>query len=471
MTAPYPRLALDKALAQADANLGQSLERFYDLLRIKSISTEPAYRDDCRRAAQWLSDELIALGFDASVRPTPGQPMVLGHDRSAGGAHVLFYGHYDVQPVDPLHEWATDPFEPTLMPAANGETHIVARGASDDKGQLLTFVEACRAWKEANGNLPLSVSILLEGEEEAGSKSLGPFLDETASELKADVVLVCDTDMWDDVTPAVTFMMRGLCGLEVEISAASRDLHSGVYGGAARNPLQVLTTILASLRDDEGRILLDGFYDGVEELSPDVIAQWDRLAFDGDAFLNKVGLSTPAGESGRGVLEQIWARPTFEINGITGGYAGEGFKTVIPAKASAKVSFRLVGQQDPKAVCAAFKAHVEARLPADCSATVTIHSASSATHVRTGTPHLAKTLRALSEEWETDAALSGNGGSIPVINEFRDRLGMDALLVGFARFDNRVHSPNEKYDMSSFTKGIRSWLRILDKLADGHSGA
>ncbi|TKT76278.1 M20/M25/M40 family metallo-hydrolase [Aquamicrobium sp. LC103] len=456
---------LEKALARADANLDGSLERFFDLLRIKSISTDPAYKDDCEAAARWLAGQLAELGFDASVRPTGGQPMVLAHEKSAAGTHVLFYGHYDVQPVDPLGEWNSDPFEPKLAPAENGDTHIVARGASDDKGQLLTFVEACRAWREANGALPLPVSILLEGEEEAGSRNLGPFLDATQDELKADVVLVCDTDMWDDQTPAITLMMRGLCGVEIEIEAASRDLHSGVYGGAARNPLQVMATILAGLRDTDGRILLEGFYEGVEELPSQIKELWERLPFDEEAFLNKVGLSVPAGETGRSVLEQIWARPTFEINGITGGYGGEGFKTVIPARASAKVSFRLVGQQDPVRICETFRAYVEARLPADCALRFTVHSSSRATTVSTQNPYLAPTLEALTQEWETEAALSGGGGSIPVINEFKNRLGMDALLVGFARFDNRVHSPNEKYDLSSYRKGIRSWIRILAALS------
>lgn len=457
--------ALEKALARADANLEGSLDRFYELLRIKSISTDPAYRDDCRKAAEWLTAQLETLGFEASVRPTGGQPMVVAHDTSPEGTHVLFYGHYDVQPVDPISEWNSDPFEPRLVPAKNGDTHIVARGASDDKGQLLTFIEACRAWKEANGSLPLPVSILLEGEEEAGSRNLGPFLDATEHELKADVVLVCDTDMWDENTPAITSMMRGLCGVEVEIEAASRDLHSGVYGGAARNPLQVLTTILAELRDANGRILIDGFYDGVKELPTQITDLWARLPFDEDAFLNKVGLSVPAGEKGRSVLEQIWARPTMEINGLIGGYTGEGFKTVIPAKASAKISFRLVGDQDPARIFDAFQSHVEARLPADCTAKFTVHSSSRATNVSMDNPYIGPALKALSEEWRTEAAIAGGGGSIPVINEFKKRLGMDALLVGFARFDNRVHSPNEKYDLSSYKLGIRSWIRILSALA------
>lgn len=457
--------ALERALAQADANLEASLARFFDLLRIRSISTDPAYTADCRAAADWLVAELDGLGFEASVRATKGQPMVVAHQRSEKGPHALFYGHYDVQPVDPLEEWKTDPFEPVMVPAPNGDTHIVARGASDDKGQLLTFVEACRAWRETNGALPISVSFLLEGEEESGSRNLGPFLDATQEELRADIVLVCDTDMWDSKTPSIALMLRGMCSFEVEISAASRDLHSGVYGGPARNPLQVLTTLLAGLRDADGRILLDGFYDDVDELPERIRTQWARLPFDSEGFLSDVGLSVPAGETDRSLQEQTWSRPTFEINGITGGYSGPGFKTVIPARASAKVSFRLVSRQDPARVIDAFRAYVQAKTPADCAAQVTVHSASRPTNVSADNPYLLPTLDALSTEWETEAALGANGGSIPVINEFKSRLGMDALLVGFARVDNRVHSPNEKYDLSSFHKGIRSWVRVLDKLA------
>ncbi|RDW14064.1 M20/M25/M40 family metallo-hydrolase [Paracoccus thiocyanatus] len=457
---------LNRALAQADANLQGSLDRFFDLLRIPSISTDPAYKPQCLAAAEWLVEELSGLGFEASIRPTPGQPMVVAHQIMPTGPHVLFYGHYDVQPVDPLSEWEADPFSPRMVPAPNGDTHIVARGASDDKGQLLTFVEACRAWRAANGGLPMSVSFLLEGEEEAGSKNLGPFLDATQEELRADIVLVCDTDMWDATTPSIALMLRGLCGVEVEIEAASRDLHSGVYGGPSRNPLQVLTTMLAAMRGEDGRVLLDGFYDDVDELPEAIREQWARLPFDGESFLADVGLSVPAGEAGRSIQEQTWSRPTFEINGITGGYSGVGFKTVIPAKASAKVSFRLVGRQDPDKIVQAFRAHVAAHLPGDCKAKVTVHSASRPTIVSSDNPYLEPALAALSEEWQTEAARGANGGSIPVINEFKNRLGMDALLVGFARVDNRVHSPNEKYDLSSFSKGIRSWVRILAALSD-----
>ncbi|CDZ59352.1 Peptidase M20 [Neorhizobium galegae bv. orientalis] len=464
-----PRLSedqIDAVLALVDADIDKSLARLFDLIRIPSISTDPGYRDQCRAAAEWLSRDLASIGFDASVRPTMGHPMVVAHQREAAGPHLLFYGHYDVQPVDPLALWTSDPFEPRLEPLPNGDTAIVARGASDDKGQMMTFVEACRAWKAVTGKLPVQVSILFEGEEEAGSPSLAPFLDATAAELKADMVYVCDTDMWDRETPAVTTMLRGLYSTEVEITCADRDLHSGMFGNAARNALQVLSDVVASLRTPDGGVAVEGFYDGVKELPEAIKAQWQRLPFDEKGFLADIGLTIPAGEAGRSILEQVWARPSCEINGMSGGYTGEGFKTVIPAKATAKISFRLVEGQVPEKIRDAFKAHVQARIPADCSVTFKDFGLAPATVMPVESPFLTKTLAALSTEWECEAALAGTGGSIPIIGEFKRRLGCDALLVGFARFDNRVHSPNEKYDLSSFHKGIRSWVRILAELAD-----
>jgi acetylornithine deacetylase/succinyl-diaminopimelate desuccinylase-like protein len=457
--------SLDAVLAHADAQMEGSLERLFALLRMPSISTDPAYAKDCRAAADWLSAELNGLGFDASVRTTPGHPMVVAHEQVASGPHVLFYGHYDVQPVDPLALWDNPPFEPKLVDGPNGK-RILARGASDDKGQLMTFIEACRAWKAVAGALPVKVTVLLEGEEESGSPSLPKFLDETADELRADVALVCDTDRWDEDTAAITTMLRGLCAEEIEITAANQDLHSGMFGNAARNPLQVLADIVASLRTPEGGVTLPGFYDGVAEVPADLKAQWDALGFSAAEFLGDVGLSVPAGETGKSVLEQVWARPTCEINGMTGGYTGDGFKTVIPSKASAKISFRLVAGQDPEKIRAAFRAHVEARIPADCSVTFKPHGGSPAIALPPDGPMLLKAARALGDEWGRPAAIIGSGGSIPVVGEFKRRLKTDSLLIGFAQLDDRIHSPNEKYDLKSYAKGIRSWVRVLAALAE-----
>lgn len=460
---------LDRVLSRIDADFDASLTRLFDLVRIKSISTDPAFKADCRQAAEWLASELTAIGIPASVRDTTGHPMVVGHRKEDGksGPHVLFYGHYDVQPVDPLDLWERDPFDPAVVTRPDGSKMIVARGAADDKGQLMTFVEAARAWIAETGSLPVSVSVLLEGEEESGSPSLHPFLTANKDELACDLALVCDTGMWDRETPGITTMLRGLVGEEITVTAADKDLHSGMYGGAARNPLHVLADILSGLHDETGKVTLPGFYDGVIEMPEDVRALWNKLGFDHEAFLGGVDLKYPAGEKDRTALEQIWTRPTCEVNGVWGGYNGAGFKTVIASQAHAKISFRLVGDQDPDKVRAAFRAYVEAKLPADCTVTFQKHGGSPALRLPFDSPALAKGRKALSDEWGREAALIGCGGSIPIVGDFKTMLGMDSLLIGFGLDDDCVHSPNEKYEMTSYHKGIRSWARVLDELAKG----
>ncbi|MBU1173805.1 MAG: M20/M25/M40 family metallo-hydrolase [Alphaproteobacteria bacterium] len=450
-------------LTKANENEDAALERLFDLLRIPSISTDPAYAGNCSDAAEWLRRELAGLGFAAELHDTAGHPVVLATDHAASGPHVLFYGHYDVQPVDPIELWNRAPFEPYVVTAANGELQIHGRGASDDKGQLMTFVEACRALKSANdGVLPVKVTILIEGEEESGGKNLPLFLEKMKQALAgADIALVCDTDMWDRRTPAITSSLRGLVADDIVIEAANRDLHSGMYGNAARNPNQVLAEIIASLRTPDGAVAVEGFYDGVEDLPEEVRDIWKTLDFDEAAYLGEVGLSVPAGEKGRSVMEQTISRPTCEINGMWGGYTGDGFKTVIPAKASAKISFRLVAGQDPKRIREAFHAHVRARLPADCTVSFSPHGGSPAITIPIDGHFLGLARKALTEEWGREVALVGSGGSIPVAGEFKRILGLDTLLIGFAQTDDNIHSPNEKYNVTSFMGGIRSWIRIL----------
>jgi acetylornithine deacetylase/succinyl-diaminopimelate desuccinylase-like protein len=457
---------LDAVLSRIDADLGPALDRLFGVLRIKSISTDPAFAADCRACADWHVGDLQSIGFEARAHATPGHPIVVGHNRSAPGPAALFYGHYDVQPVDPLELWDHDPFEPFIETRADGTRAIRARGSSDDKGQVMTFIEACRAWKAVTGRLPIPVSILLEGEEESGGVNLPPFLKAHAGELRADIGLICDTNMWDAATPAIQTMLRGLCGEEIVITAADRDLHSGFYGSAAANPNHVLARILADLRDAEGRVTIPGFYDGVQELPAALRAQWAKLPFDEGAFLGAVGLSVPAGEKGRGVLEMTWSRPTCEVNGMGGGYQGEGFKTVIPSQASAKISFRLVFDQDPHAIRAAFREFVRARIPADCKVEFMEHGAGRAIRFPIDAPAFGKVRGALTAEWGREAFFIGGGGSIPVTHELKNALGMDVVLAGFALDDDRIHSPNEKYELESFRRGVRSWARILDALAN-----
>ncbi|TXH84229.1 MAG: M20/M25/M40 family metallo-hydrolase [Rhizobium sp.] len=459
---------LSPVLDRADQNLPSSLDNLFELLRIKSISTDPEYRAECRKAAEWLVAYLNSIGFTASVRDTPGHPMVVAHHDagSTDAPHVLFYGHYDVQPVDPIELWETDPFSPTIKDMGNGRKILTGRGTSDDKGQLMTFVEAVRAYKETRGTLPVRITMLFEGEEESGSPSLKPFLEANAAELKADFALVCDTGMWDGDTPAISAGLRGLVGEEIVITAADRDLHSGIYGGAAANPIHILTDILAGLHDETGRVTLSGFYDGVEETPANIKASWETLGLTAEKFLGGIGLSIPSGEKGRSVMELTWARPTAEVNGITGGYTGAGFKTVIAAKASAKVSFRLVGQQNPAAIRESFRAYVRSKIPADCSVEFHEHGGSPAIQLSYDSPSLTKAKTALSNEWPKPAIVIGMGGSIPIVGDFQKMLGMESLLIGFGLSDDRIHSPNEKYELRSYHKGIRSWIRVLDALAE-----
>ncbi len=457
-----PAPLLSTVLDRIDRDLPGALERLYELLRIPSISTDPAYAGDCQRAADWLAADLRSLGAKAEVRPTPGHPMVVGH-LDGNGPHVLFYGHYDVQPVDPLSLWHRPPFEPALEDTQKGKV-IRGRGTADDKGQLMTFLEACRAWIAEHGRLPIRITFFFEGEEESGSPSLVPFMKENAEELGAGLALICDTGLFNDEVPAIITSLRGLLGEEIVLTGPSRDLHSGHYGGAAVNPIHVLTKVLANLRDADGRITVPGFYDGVPEISHDLRASWEALAFDVDGFLGDVGLSELAGERGRTALEMVWARPTAEINGISGGYAGDGFKTVLPSQASAKISFRLVGTQDPHAIRTAFRDWVRAQLPADISVDFHDHGASPASVMATENPAFNRARRALSDEWGVPAAYTGAGGSIPIAGYFKEILGLDSMLVGFSKDDDGLHSPNEKYDLESFHKGIRSWARILNAL-------
>jgi acetylornithine deacetylase/succinyl-diaminopimelate desuccinylase-like protein len=466
-----PTQALPAVLDKIDADLDKSLARLFDFLKIQSISTDPAYQDHCKTAAQFVAKDLSSLGFDASLRPTGGHPVVVaknGHTAGNGGGRaprVLFYGHYDVQPVDPLDLWQTPPFSPRIATLPDGRKAIVARGACDDKGQVMTFVEALRAYKAVTGDLPLPITMMIEGEEECGSNHLFGFVKDNAEELKLDLALVCDTSMWDAKTPAITTSLRGLVYEEVRVTCADRDLHSGIFGGAAQNPLRVLSKILAEIHDRNGRVTIPGFYNGVKELPKDIKAELKKLKLTPKEFLGSVGLKIPAGEKNRMLIEQISTRPTAEINGMIGGYTGEGAKTVLPAHAMAKVSFRLVGDQNPKKIQDAFRKFVRARLPKDAKVEFSNFGLAPAIQLPFDNPALVKARAALKTEWGRTAVTVGEGGSIPIVGDFKRVLGMDTIMVGFALDDDRVHSPNEKYDVTSFHKGTRSWARILAALA------
>jgi len=315
------------------------------------------------------------------------------------------------------------------------------------------------------GSIPLDITFVIEGEEECGSKHLPGWLAAHRADLAGDIALVCDTGMWDPSTPAITTALRGLVYEEVRIRAADRDLHSGLFGGAAQNPIRVLAKIIAAIHDGDGRITIPGFYDDVPELPGDVKKSWAALGLTPENFLGQVGLAVPAGEKDRPIIEQIFSRPTCDVNGILGGYTGPGAKTVIPAEASAKISFRLVGKQDPAKIRDAFRAFVRARLPADCTAEFADHTGAPPIALDWRLPQLAEARAALATEWKKEPVLIGSGGSIPIVADFKRLIGIDTLLIGFGLDDDRVHSPNEKYDLTSFHKGTRSWARILEALA------
>ena len=457
-------MTLDPVLARIDADLPVAIDRLFGLLRIPSISTDPAFKADCDRAADWLVEDLRSLGVDASKRPTPGHPMVVGHVEGEG-PHLLFYGHYDVQPVDPLDLWDTPPFEPRIEETPNGKV-MRGRGTSDDKGQLMTFVEACRAWKAVHGNLPCKITFFLEGEEESGSPSLIPFMEENAAELKSDIALICDTSMVSPGVPSIASQLRGMLKDEFTLTGPRIDLHSGHYGGPALNPLAEIARIVAALHDDQGRVTVPGFYEGVYEISDNLRAQWNACGFDEETYLNSVGFTQSHGEAGYSTLELQWARPTLEINGLWGGYQGAGSKTVIPSKAHCKFTCRLVGDQDPDVLRDRIRAHVQSLLRPDCKIKWdTDLEGSPAPVMNTERPEFERARKALSDEWNREAVLVGMGGSIPIAGFFKSVLGMDAMLIGFANDDDAIHSPNEKYDVESFHKGIRSWARILAALS------
>jgi acetylornithine deacetylase/succinyl-diaminopimelate desuccinylase-like protein len=459
--APLKNLTL-QVLDHLAATRPQALDRLKDFLSIPSVSAQPDHAGDCRRAAKWAQAELDSVGFSTRLVETAGHPVVLAQHPGPGGdaPHLLYYGHYDVQPAEPLELWKSPAFEPEIVEAARGK-RIVARGAVDDKGQVSLWLEAFRAWHHVSGGLPARITVVLEGEEEVGSPNLEAFLHDHADELRADVAVISDTNMWDIDTPAITTRLRGLVYAELRVRAPSRDLHSGLFGGSALNPINALTQLLGGLHDRQGRVTLPGFYDNVADISAAQSAEWQALGFDEAEFLGEIGLKTPVGEIGRTGLERLWARPTADINGIWGGYQGAGAKTVIASEAGAKVSFRLVAGQDPASVLEAFRAYVAVNAPADLHAEIETFGMAPGFEVSAGNPWVGTARRILSEEYGRDAVLIGSGGSIPVVESLRRILGLDTLLMGFGLADDQVHSPNEKFDLRCLDHGTNAHARLL----------
>lgn len=459
----------ETVLAEIDQQFPESLERLFELLRFPSVGTDPAHHKDCLATANWLVDQLKGMGFEAGLRKTTGQPLVLGSYVPAGGErlpHILFYGHYDVQPADPVELWTSQPFDPQIRKGARGQDAIFARGAADDKGQLMTFLEASRCWLKLHGSLPFRLTVMIEGDEESDPAHIDTFLKENARDFPVDAAFICDTGMWDAKTPGIDTSLRGCMGIEVTVIGPKIDLHSGLYGGPVQNPIKVLSRIIAAVHDAKGRITVPGFYEGVKPIPPKIRKQWEGLKFPAKTFLGDVGLAIPAGEQGYSALEQMWARPTAEVNGIFGGYRGVGSKTVLPAEATAKLTFRLVEGQDPKKIRKAFKQFVKDRLPADCTARFDDSGGDSrGIAVSQDTPWIKAARAALKAEFGREAVLMGAGYSIPVVESFKKYLKVDSLLTGFGLPDDNAHSPDEKYDVASFRHGTRAWARIIAQFA------
>ena len=443
-----------------------ALGRLFDVLRIPSISTQDSHAADCQTAAEWFCRELRELGFEACVHQTAGRPVVIGHSGEAGADApcVLYYGHYDVQPADPEELWNSPPFSPVLADGPHGK-RIVARGSADDKGQVMVWLEAFRAWRAAAGSLPARIKVLLEGEEETGSPSLNACLEARAAELRADVAVISDGNMWDIATPSITTRLRGTTYFELTLRTADCDLHSGLFGGSARNALHALLELLAKLHDADGRIALPGFYDDVPALPPGLARQWREIGFDEAALLRGFGLATPAGERGFNGLERLWSRPTAEIHGVWGGYTGPGRKTVIPAEAHAKLSFRIVPGQDPERAVACLRRWLDAECPADARIEFEVLGVEGGTEIPTETGWMRAVQRALADEYGKPALLAGCGGSLPVVGSLKRLLGIDTLLFSFGLDDDQVHSPNEKFELTCYRHGARAHARLLAEFA------
>ena len=471
-------MSAERTLAWLEKNEQASIARVMDWLRIPSVSTDPGHREDVRCGAEWAAEHLRASGLDVKIMPTgggKGHPIVLAEHAGAAdykGPHVLFYGHYDVQPPDPIELWESPPFEPMLKPAEPGGgagERIVARGAVDDKGQVMMFLEALRAWKETTGDPTggVRMTIMLEGEEECGSANLEQFVEENADGLgKCDVCLISDTGMLARGRPAITYGVRGLAYTEVTLHAADQDLHSGMWGGKCPNPINELAKVLAGLWDEDYRVTIPGFYDDVQDLGADERAAWRELGLDAAKSLASIGLPPEAdvGEKGYSATEREWARPTADMNGIFGGYTGPGAKTVIPSHATAKVSFRLVANQDPEKITNAFFDWLRGRTPPGCRWEFVDHGGGYPATVATDSPTLSAARRAVQRATGQDTSLIKTGGSIPVAGILKARLGLDTIFMGFGLEDDRVHSPNEKFELECFRWGARSHAVLIEEL-------
>lgn len=443
------------------ANEQGRLEQLYEFLRIPSVSAQSQHNNDMSVCAEWLRAHLEEIGMSAKVMETGGHPLVFAERHvSDDKPTVLIYGHYDVQPPEPFELWETAPFEPTMRDGA-----IYARGAVDDKGQVFTHIKAIEAHLKTNGELPLNVKLIIEGEEEVSSINLPRFIEANKELLKADIVVVSDTAQYAPGQPAITYSLRGIVFSEVKVSGPNRDLHSGSFGGAVKNPIEALCEIIAGLKDENHHITLDGCYDDVIAVTDEEKELWSKLPVDNEAFAKEIEIPELVGEAGYSRLEWNWRRPTLEINGITGGYQGEGAKTIIPSWATCKITMRLVANQDAQKITKALTAKIHELAPKGVTVEVFEREAVPAIMTPTDGPWVKAAADALETGFGVVPLMMGEGGSIPVVATFKEILGLDTLLVGFAQHDDNTHSPNEKFRHSDFESGCRTAVALLDELA------
>ncbi|HEX6938179.1 MAG TPA: dipeptidase [Longimicrobiales bacterium] len=443
-----------------DQNLARFRGELFEFLRIPSVSARREHREDMRAAAEWLYERMRAAGLDVSIEETPGHPIVVGEWRGAAddAPTVLVYGHYDVQPPEPLELWTSPPFEPTVR-----DGRIYARGSVDDKGQLFLHVKAVEAHMRTNGRLPVNLVIVAEGEEEIGSANLLPFVERHAERLKAAAVVISDSSMFGPGQPSIGASLRGMAYFEIDVEGPSQDLHSGVYGGAVVNPANALARIIASFHDGEGRVAIAGFYDDVA-VAPEFLERIRALPFDDEAFRAEVGAPALDGEAGYGTLERVWVRPTLDVNGLLSGYTGEGSKTVLPARAMAKVSCRLVPNQDPERIAALFDAHVRRVAPAGVNVAVRMLHGAQPWMARLEGGLYDAAARALERAFGRAPVLVGEGGSIPIVPAFERLLGAPVLLMGFGLPGANAHAPDEWMSVENFEKGTHAAAALLTEL-------
>lgn len=458
---------IGRVLEEIDDTFEDAIRKLLELISIPSVSSEASGKAGIETAARWLQRELSDIGFSATVARTAGHPVVLAHTPGQSRdrrPRLLFYGHYDVQPVAPVEEWKHEPFAPVVI-ERDGVRRIYGRGASDSKSQLWSVIVALRAWRSVNGSFPAEIVIMLEGEEETGSPSLPEFIDQYRDVLECDVAFICDSDMWSPTQPAITTQLKGLVHEKVTIRAPNGDLHSGHYGAVVANPIRILSKILAAMHDEQGRVTLDGFYDAVADIPDGQRVRWRAIADGGDTA---EGVSLDGGvlEQGYAPLEAMWGRPTVDINGIGGGNQGPGERSVLPSAATARLSFRLVAEQKPEEVRSSFRDFVASRVPSGCSVEFEGSGGSAAVRLSERNPFLQAAARGLEAEWRSPVVLKGTGGAIPLVGLLSDGLGVDCVVIGFILSSDAIHAPDEHYDVDRFRKGTRSWVRILQEVLE-----